>query len=117
MLKYELDFAIPVEAAGLVPRDCGEYHWQIKGGRHYKVVNCWDTKRRGFRFEAWQALPTRDGTVADAIRQAGPPEKPAAGLAEIAPFDMVGDPEERQVGFIRWLCRKRFVLWLWRKIW
>ncbi len=148
MLKYDTDFAIPVVAAGLVPRKCdnNHEHWQIKGGIKHALVNCWPNTKRGFRHQVWNGK-VATGTIQGAINLAGPPEKPAAGLAEIAPFDMSDDPEEklptgleqlakeivagfdrdlaakipgareRQVGFIRWLCRKRFVLWLWRKIW
>ncbi len=110
MLKYDVDFAIPVKAAGLVPRDClAEYpHWQIRGGDKYPFVNCWANTKLGFKFQAIGGPPIITGTVREAIDLAGPPEKPAAGLAKIAPFDMSGDPEERQVGFIRWY---------WRKIW
>ena len=122
MLKYEPDFAIPVKAAGLTPGDClpgNALHpgqWRIRGGSKHQMVDCWPNTHAGFRYKV-DGQQKETGTIADAIRLAGPPEKPAAGLAEIPPFDMPDDPEERQVGFIRWCWRRMGLRWLWRKIW
>ncbi len=147
MLKYELDFAIPVKAAGLIPRERHHRQWQIKGGSTHSLINCWPNTETGFRYQAEAWRPASTGTIADAIALAGPPEKPAAGLAELAPFDMPDEPEEkpltgfqqlakeivagfdrdlaatirgareRKVGFIRWCWRRMGLRWLWRKIW
>lgn len=41
------DFKMEVEAAGLIARDCGCGHWQIKGGKY--TVNYYPDTKRGPR--------------------------------------------------------------------
>ena len=113
-------FKCAVQTAGLEPRDCGNDHWQITGGE--QLVNCWANSNRGFRMAAGNGRG-RSGSVAEAIRLAGPPKTPKpqakheypANVPD-APFEervarMSSAPEARKsapIGLIRWLWR-----WIW----
>ncbi len=117
------DFANAVTHAGLVPKSClaGDGgHWQITGGE--QMVNVWPNTKRGFVMAAGNGRG-RFGSVAKAIKLAGPPKTPKpqaeheypASVPD-APFEermarMSSAPEARKdatVGLIRWLWR-----WIW----
>ena len=108
-MKYS-KFAERLASIGLVARKCSPYHWQIRGGTKHPLVNVWANSRRGFRFQV-DGLKSRDGTLIDAIKLAGPRpvSKPdiAAPWEEAKPEPASQATPER-VGLIRWL---------WRLIW
>lgn len=64
------DFAAQVRSAGLLPKECGEYHWQIQEGE--RLVNVWPSKKRGLLmgFDKGRAQTC---SVATAIKAAGKP--------------------------------------------
>ena len=99
-------FKRAVEAAGLQPRDCGNHHWQIKGGE--QLVNCWAHTNRGFRIAAKNGNG-RSGTMAWAITLAGPPKVPEPQAEQKYPASVPKTPPwEQRVGLIR-----RFWRWIW----
>lgn len=66
------DFARQVNVAGMVARDCGDSHWQIRGGRY--CVNFYPDAKRG---PTLYVNATNEGirgvTIADAIQAASNP--------------------------------------------
>ena len=122
------EFKRLVEDAGLLPHRCGHAtarwpgtHWQITGGA--QLVNVWPDTKRGFRMavDNGRGCP---GTIAKAIKVAGPPKVlkpqrehkyPASVPADMPPWHecraRVPDNaprEDRPVGLIR-----RFWRWIW----
>lgn len=99
--------------AGLRAKNCpsGCDHWQILGGA--QKVNCWPNTKRGFRM-ALDNGRGRPGTIAKAIKLAGPPEVPTPPAAKEYPAHEPDPPWEDKphVGLIRWLGRR-----FWRLIW
>lgn len=81
-------FKRDVKAAGLEAKWCGAHdqpyweadcHWQIRGGQ--QLVNIWpNTTKRGFVMQA-DHQKSKKGTIAKAIKLAGPPKTPT-GQAE-----------------------------------
>ena len=63
-------FAAQVEAAGLTARDCGGWHWQIRGGK--QLVNVWPDTKKGFRMQVAGQCAT-GGNIKLAIERAGNP--------------------------------------------
>ncbi len=120
-------FNCAVQTAGLEPRDCGNDHWQITGGE--QLVNCWANKNWGIYIAAENGLG-RSGSVAKAIRLAGPPKTAKPQMDKLpasvpkAPWEermaveknlylarMSSAPEAQEnasVGLIRWIWR-----WIW----
>ena len=107
-----ISFAAAVSANGLGARHCHAGHWQIKGGSQCRLVNCWPNTRQGFRYQAAPGnLPVRTGTVAEAIRVAGPrpvEADPPGDEDTEAVSQSIGDRQTPRVGLIRRLWR-----WLW----
>ncbi len=104
------DFANAVTHAGLFPKSCrpgNHCHWQITGGE--QLVNVWPNTKRGFRMAADNGRG-RPGTVAEAIKLAGPPETAKPQAEKKYPASVPDNPawEERPVGLIRSL---------WRRLW
>ncbi len=98
-ISYD-DFAREVKSSGLKPRWCHQTHWQIMCGS--QLVNVWpNTRKRGLAFQA-DGEKSRGGTVSEAIRLAGPADKPKVDLPP--PWE----EQKEHVGLIR-----RF----WRRIW
>ncbi len=76
MIDYARDFFPAVKAAGLVPVNAGAI-WQIRGGSIHSTVDCWPNHHEGdIGFRPLADLAVTDGTIADAIALAGPPENP-----------------------------------------
>jgi hypothetical protein len=110
-------FKREVEAAGLQPHDCGNGHWQIKGGG--QLVNCWVNTRRGFVVAVGNGRGDRC-ELSRAIELAGPPKAPEPQTEKTYPASVpdkfptsVSDnvpfgPDKPRVGLIRWLWR-----WIW----
>lgn len=72
MIDFE-EFAQQVKAANLIPKDCGENHWQILGGRF--CVNFYPFTKRGpsFYVNGMNSGSRYHVTVADAIGAAHAP--------------------------------------------
>ena len=107
------EFSNAVVHAGLHPKNCpasGCDHWQIIGGK--QLVNVWPATKRGFRMAAGNGRG-RPGTIAKAIKLAGPPEvpKPPASVPENSPRE-----EEQHIPWQR-ETRVGLLRWLWRLIW
>ena len=110
MMTTWTEFETAVQAAGLTARRCGSLmvansdvvfaHWQIKEGQ--QLVNIWPDGKRGFVFKA-DGAKSKTGTLADAIRLAGPSKKPPP--IDTPPWE---DKRDRPVGLIRRLWR-----WIW----
>lgn len=68
-----VEFAQQVEKAGLIPKDCGNNHWQIRGGKY--CVNYYPAAGDGptFYVNATNTGVRKRITVADAITAANNP--------------------------------------------
>ncbi len=103
-------FQAAVVAAGLMPHKRAPSHWHITGGTRCRLVYCWPNTKKGFRFTAESGPAVRSGTVADAIKLAGAPVKPAEppwGEETESILQTIREAD-RPVGLIR-----RFWRWLW----
>jgi len=117
MIAYK-DFAEVVESFGLTPRECSYHHWQILGGRHYKMVNVWPHSKKGFGMAAGTGKG-QSGSIEEAIRLAGPkrcePTEPwVPPILSIIPPETVAPWEEPPTrhGLIRTVA-----LFIWRWLW
>lgn len=112
------EFATRVTRAKLKAVSCGSNagefdtrstHWQVHGGAH--LVNCWPYTKRGFRIQM-DGQKSRDGSIAKAIKLAGPLKVPEPETKHDYPASVPDNPPWERVGLIRWVWRfvKR---WIW----
>lgn len=75
------DFSRKVQAAGLLPKDCGDGHWQIRGGKY--IVNFYPFALKGpsMFVNGMHRGKRYDVTIEDALRATKTPPRPSGEKA------------------------------------